>query len=155
MVRWSEGLLGGLIAGVTSAGFFAVVAAAWPHETTVGEFFAQNAQALPPLRHLPVGPVTVMLGVVLHLALAIAFGITYASLAGRMRSMQKAPTSVLWGLSYGLVVWVVLNDVVVPLVDADVVQPLWEGLLGTMVFYGAVLSEFTTVAIRREARDAP
>jgi hypothetical protein len=155
MVRWSEGLVGGLIAGVTSAVFFAVVAAAWLHEMTVSALFAQVAQALPPLRRAPEGPLTVALGVLLHLLVAVAFGILYASLAARLRSMQKAPTSVLWGLSYGLLVWVVLNDIVVPLTDAANVQPLWEGLLGTMVFYGVVLSEFTTVAIRREASAAP
>jgi uncharacterized membrane protein YagU involved in acid resistance len=155
MVRWSEGLVGGLIAGVTSAVFFAVVAAAWLHETTMSAFFAQIAQALPLLRHAPAGPLTVALGVVLHFVVAVAFAIVYASLAARLRSMQKAPTSVVWGLSYGLIVWLVLNDVVVPLTDADNVQPLWEGLLGTMVFYGVVLSEFTTVAIRRETSVAP
>jgi hypothetical protein len=155
MVRWSEGVVGGLIAGVTSAAFFAVVAAAWLHETTLSAFFAQIAQALPPLRRAPDGPLTVTLGIVLHFVIAVSFAIVYASLAARLRSMQKAPTSVLWGLSYGLFVWLVLNDVVVPLADADNVQPLWEGLLGTTLFYGVVLSEFTTVAIRREPRAAP
>ncbi|HYZ16633.1 MAG TPA: hypothetical protein VE591_09540 [Candidatus Acidoferrum sp.] len=155
MVRWSDGLFGGLIAGVTSAFFYAVVAVAWLHETTLGAFFAQIAQALPPFHHAPEAPLLVALGVVLHLLVAGAFGILYTSLAANLRSMQRAPTSVLWGLCYGLVVWFVLNDVVVPLTEADNIQPLWEGLLGTMVFYGVVLSEYTTVVVRREATPAP
>lgn len=155
MVRWSDGLFGGLIAGVTSALFYAVVAVAWLHETTLGAFFAQIAQALPPFHRAAEAPLLVALGVVLHLLVAGGFGIVYTSVAAKQRSMQRAPTSVLWGLSYGLVVWFVLNDLVVPLTAAENVQPLWEGLLGTMVFYGVVLSEYTTVVVRQEATSAP
>jgi hypothetical protein len=32
---------------------------------------------------------------------------------------------------------------------------LWEGLVGTVLFYGVVLSELTTLAHRREAGVAP
>lgn len=155
MVRWSDGLFGGLIAGVTSALFYAVVAVAWLHETTLGAFFAQIAQALPPFHAAAEGPLLVALGAVLHLLVAGAFGIVYTSAAAKLPSMQRAPTSVLWGLSYGLVVWLVLNDIVVPLTAAENVQPLWEGLLGSVVFYGVVLSEYTTVVVRREATAAP
>lgn len=155
MVRWSDGLFGGLIAGVTSALFYAVVAVALLHEMTLGAFFAQIAQALPPFHGAPVAPPLAVLGVFLHLLVAGAFGIVYTSLAARLPSMQRAPASLLWGLSYGLVVWLILNDVVVPLTAAENVQPLWEGLVGTMVFYGVVLSEYTTLVIRREATVAP
>jgi len=49
MVRWIDGFYGGLIAGGTSALFYAVVAVAWLHDITLGDFLAQIAQALPPL----------------------------------------------------------------------------------------------------------
>ena len=155
MVRWIDGLYGGLIAGVTSALFYAVVAVAWLHETTLGAFFGQIAQALPPFHAAPASAAMVVLGVVLYFALAAAFGIGYALLAKRLSSMWQAPTSVLWGLFYGLVVWWVLNDVLVPLTGALVVQPLWEGLVGTILGYGLVLSELTTMAHRRAAGAAP
>ncbi|MBV8368887.1 MAG: hypothetical protein JO036_08210 [Candidatus Eremiobacteraeota bacterium] len=155
MVRWIDGLYGGLIAGVTSALFYAVVAVAWLHDTTLGAFFAQIAQALPPFHGAPASAALVALGVVLYFALAAAFGIEYALLAKRVSSMWQAPTSVLWGLLYGLVVWWVLNDVLVPLTGALVVQPLWEGLVGTILCYGLVLSELTTMAHRRAAGAAP
>jgi uncharacterized membrane protein YagU involved in acid resistance len=155
MVRWIDGLYGGLIAGVTSALFYAVVAVAWLHDTTLGAFFAQIAQALPPFHGAPASAALVALGVVLYFLLAAAFGIVYALLAKRFSSMWQAPTSVLWGLSYGLVVWWVLNDVLVPLTGALVVQPLWEGLVGTILGYGLVLSELTTMAHRRAAGAAP
>ena len=111
MVRWSDGLYGGLIAGVTSALFYAVVAVAWLHETTLGEFFARIAQALPPLHAASAAPPVVALGVVLHFLLAGGLGIVYGLLAIRLPSMRRAPASVLWGAGYGLVVWWLLDDV--------------------------------------------
>ena len=154
MVRWSDGLYGGLLAGVTSAVFYTIVPIAWLHETSFAAFFAQIAQALPPLHAAPVAFPTVALGLVLHFLMAGAFGIVYAMLARRRPSMWQAPTSVLWGCSYGLVLWWFLNDVIVPVTGAQNVQPLWEGLLGTVLFYGVVLSEFTTLAHRGKAAAA-
>jgi len=155
MVRWIDGFYGGLIAGGTSALFYAVVAVAWLHDVTFGALFAQVAQALPPFRGAPESTPLVALGVVLYLLIAAAFGIAYASLARRLPSMWRAPTSVMWGLAYGLLVWWILNDVVVPVTGVANVQPLWEGLVGTVLFYGVVLSELTTLAHRREAGVAP
>ena len=154
MVRWSDGLYGGLIAGTTSAIFSMVVAVAWLHETTLAAYFAQVAQALPPLHAAPVAMPIVGLGLVLYLVLAAGFGIVYALLAQHRPSMWRTPTSNLWGLTYGLFVWWALNDVVVPLTGATNVQPLWEGLVGTVLCYGTVLSEYTTVVHRREAAAA-
>ena len=154
MVRWIDGFYGGLIAGGTSALFYAVVAVAWRHDT-LGALFAQAAQALPPFHGAPPSAALAVLGLVLYLLVAAAFGIVYATLARRLPSMWRAPGSVLWGLAFGLLVWWVLNDVVVPLTGGINVQPLWEGLVGTVLFYGVVLSELTTLAHRREAGIAP
>ncbi|MEA2720554.1 MAG: hypothetical protein QOJ39_2418 [Candidatus Eremiobacteraeota bacterium] len=154
MVRWIDGFYGGLIAGVTSAVFYAVVAVAWLHEFTLGGFFAEPAQALPPFHGAPASWPLVGLGVVLYLLLAVALGMLYALPARRLRSMWQAPTSVAWGLFYGLLVWWTINDVLVPLTGARYEQPLWVGLVGTVVFYGVVLSELTTLAHRREASAA-
>jgi hypothetical protein len=155
MVRWVDGFYGGLIAGVTSALFSLIVSAGWLHDTTPGSFFAQVAQALPPFHGAPPLPPLVVLGFALYFLVAAAFGIVYATLARRLPSMLRAPTSVMWGLCYGLFVWWILNDVVVPVTGATVDRPLWEGLVGTVVFYGIVLSELTTVAYRRGAGASP
>jgi hypothetical protein len=155
MVRWIDGFYGGLIAGGTSALFYAVVAVGWLHDVTFGSLFGHVAEALPPFRGAPESAPLVGVGVVLYLLLAAAFGIAYASLARRLPSMWRAPSSVMWGLAYGLLVWWLLNDVLVPLTGVVNVQPLWEGLVGTVVFYGVVLSELTTLAHRREAGVAP
>ena len=149
MVRWSDGLYGGLIAGLTSAIFYAVVAVAWFREATLSGFFSQPAQALAPFHGAPDSALLAAFGFVLYLLTAGFFGVVYALLARRLRSMWRAPTSVLWGVAYGAVVWVILNDVVVPVSGATNVQPLWQGIVGTVVCYGMVLSELTTVAHRR------
>ena len=153
MVRWIDGFYGGLIAGVTSAIFHALVSVAWLHEMTLSELFAQVAQAWPPFHGAPVSPALVGLGVVLSLLLAIAFGIVYALLARRIASMWRAPGSVAWGLCYGLLVWWLINDVLVPVSGAMVTEPVWVGLVGTIVFYGVVLSE--AMALRRRRLDLP
>lgn len=152
MVRWIDGLFGGLIAGLTSASFYALVAVAWLHDDTLNGFFAQVARALPPLHGAAASAPVAALGAVTYLGLAAGFGIVYAVLARRIRSMWKAPSSVLWGLIYGLFVWWIVNDVLVPLSGAITGQPLWQTLLGTVIFYGVVLSELTTVAHRRAVR---
>jgi len=36
---------------------------------------------------------------------------------------------------------------------AVVTEPVWVGLLGTVLFYGVVLSEATTMALRRRRLD--
>ncbi|HEY4439206.1 MAG TPA: hypothetical protein VGN14_02065 [Candidatus Elarobacter sp.] len=151
MVRWSDGLYGGLIAGCASALFYAIVTVAWSHEMSLMEFFSQPAQALAPFHGAPASGLLAALGAVLYLLTAAAFGVVYALLARRLTSMWQAPTSVVWGLVYGLVVWFVLNDVFVPISGIANLQPLWQGLIGTVVCYGVVLSELTTVAHRRAA----
>jgi hypothetical protein len=157
MVRWIDGFYGGLIAGATSALFCGLVAVVWLHEVTVSDQFAQVAQALPPFHGAPTAWPLVGLGAVLWLLLAAAFGIVYGTLARRLRSMWRAPGSVVWGLVYGLLVWWTINDVLVPISGGVMTAPAWEGLVGAVVFYGLVLSEVTTLARRRAeaARSAP
>ncbi len=149
MVRWIDGFYGGLIAGAASAAFEALVAVAWLHDLTLSELFAQVAQALPPFHGAAASWALVGLGAVLYLLLAVAFGIVYALLARRIGSMWRAPGSVVWGLCYGLLVWWLINDVAVPVTGAVMTEPVWIGLIGTVLFYGVVLSEATTMALRR------
>lgn len=156
MVRWIDGFYGGLVAGAVSAAFDALVGGVWLHDTAPSELFGQVAQALPPFHGAAPSWALAGLGVVMWLLLGVAFGIVYALLARRVGSMWRAPGSVVWGLCYGLLVWWVINDVAVPVTGVPDTQPLVTGLVGTVVFYGVVLSEATTLAVRRaEARQAP
>ena len=155
MVRWYDGLYGGLVAGFTVALFYALVAISWLHETTLGGFFAQIASgAIHTGAPLDRNAWAIACGVGLHFLSAAGFGIGYALAAGRIRSMVRPPFSVLWGLAYGLAVWFTINDLLVPLLGIASTQPLWEGLIADTIFYGIVISEFITVVNGRKADTA-
>lgn len=154
MLRWVDGFHGGLIAGAMSALCSATLTVTWLHEMTLGELFAQAARALPAFRAAADSWALTGLGAVIYLLLAAAFGIAYALLARQRPSMWRAPASVVWGLGYGLLVWWLVNDVVVPIASVPAMQPAWEGLVATVVFYGLVLSELTVLARRRAERRA-
>jgi hypothetical protein len=148
MVRWWDGVYGGLTAGLTSAGFYALSAAVWLHDESPAAPFLQIVRALPGL-HGVTGRGPALAGAAVYVVTCAVLGILYGLLARNVRSMWRAPTSVLWGLAYGSFVWWLLTDVAVPLLGAVDMRPLWEGLVGTVVFYGVVLSEITTMARRR------
>ncbi len=114
MVHWSDGLYGGLIAGLVSALFFMLVG------VTVD--------------HGPAGAV---------------FGIVYALIAARFKPMWSAPTSVLCGFTYGLVMYFIAEDVTVPILHVISFTPAWEALVGNVLFHGLVLSEYITISHRR------
>jgi hypothetical protein len=154
MVRWIDGLLGGALAGVTSLVFFTLVGVAWLHDTTCEEFLTATTRLFPALRGVPPSVPLMVLGTVLYLALAALLGLVYALLARRLASMRRPPTSMVWGLVYGVAVWLLVNDVLVPAFGIVSYQPLWEGLVGCAIFYGVVLSEWTAFADRRAASSA-
>ena len=151
MVRWYDGLFGGLLAGLTVALFYVIVSVAWLHDMTVAEFFANIASGILHGPHLAKNIWAILFGVSLHFLVAAVFGIIYAFVAQRVRSMWQAPFSVMWGLLYGLFVWFVISDVLVPLLGITSTLPLWEGLVADTIFYGIVLSEYTTVVYRSKA----
>jgi hypothetical protein len=155
MVRWYDGLFGGLLAGLAVVIFYFVVSVLWLHETTLGGFFAEIASGVLHGRdHLDQNGWAIAFGVSLHFLLAATFGILYSLLARRISSMWHAPTSIVWGVCFGLVVWAVISDVLVPLLGIDSTQPLWEGIVGNTLFYGFVISEFMTVMHRRQTEAA-
>ncbi len=154
MIRWIDGFYGGLAAGTVSAGFYALAAAAWLHDDSAAVTFTHFAHALPRLGAAPVGWPAAGAGAVLYLLIAGALGIVYALIARNVPSAWRAPTSVLWGVAYGTFVWWLMSDVAVPVFGVVDMRPLWEGVTATVVFYGVVLSEVTTMA-RRRAAGAP
>ena len=75
--------------------------------------------------------------------------------AAGFKPMWKAPTSVLCGISYGFIMYFVLEDLFVPILGVTSYQPLWEGLVGNVLFHGIVISEYITICFRRNvAQDA-
>ena len=145
MVRWYDGLFGGLVAGCTVALFYAIVTVAWLHDATLPGFFAEIASGFIHGANLESNPWAVAFGMGLHFITASLFGILYALIAERFPPMWHAPFSVFCGILYGLVVWLAINDVLVPVLGISSTLPLWEGLVANTVFYGVVISEYMTV----------
>jgi uncharacterized membrane protein YagU involved in acid resistance len=95
------------------------------------------------------GLITLLFGLFLHFLAAAVFGIVYAVLAARFKPMWSAPTSVLSGIVYGLVMYFVAEDVTVPVLHVISYTPAWEALVGNVLFHGLVLSEYITISHRR------
>jgi hypothetical protein len=149
MVRWSDGLYGGLIAGLISAFFFLFAGALIIHEGVFGDFFVRFAVALFGGRIAAFPIVALLFGLFLHFLSAAIFGIFYASMAARFKPAWTAPTSVLCGIAYGLFMYFVAEDIAVPIMHVVSVTPLWEALVGNVLFHGIVISEYITIAHRR------
>lgn len=74
------------------------------------------------------GLITALLGLVLHFFIAVAMAVTYFVVAGRARPLRTRP--VVMGAAYGLLLYLIMNLVVVPLSHANSgsKDPLWVGL---------------------------
>jgi uncharacterized membrane protein YagU involved in acid resistance len=148
MVRWSDGLYGGLIAGLVSALFFLVAGTAIDHGPP-GDYFARYAIAVFGERSEHLGVVLMLFGLFLHFLASAVFGMLYAAIAERFKPMWSAPTSVLCGICYGFFMYYVAEDVTVPVLHVISYTPAWEALVGSVVFHGMILSEYITIAHRR------
>jgi hypothetical protein len=149
MVRWSDGLVGGLLAGVVSALFFIIVGQQIDHEPVMGDYFVRFALAVFGHRAEQLAGFALVFGIFLYFIAAAIFGILYAVVAAGFKPMWKAPTSVLCGILYGFVMYFVVEDILVAILGVRSLQPLWEGLVGNVFFHGIVISEYITIAYRR------
>jgi len=149
MVRWSDGLYGGVIAGLVSALFFLFVGVAIVHEAVLGDYVVQFAVGVFGSRIESVPLVGLLFGLFLHFFSAAIFGIFYAGMAARFKPSWTAPTSVLCGICYGLFMFFITEDVAVPIMRVVSTTPLWETIVGNVFFHGVVVSEYITIAHRR------
>jgi uncharacterized membrane protein YagU involved in acid resistance len=154
MIRWTDGLYGGLIAGVVSALFFLTAGVAVIHEPVLGGYFVDFAVAIFGSRIESVPIVGLLFGLFLHFLAAAVFGIFYAVMAARFKPAWAAPTSVLCGITYGFFMFFVAEDIMVPLLRVVSYTPAWEGLVGNVVFHGIIVSEYITIAHRRNLAGA-
>jgi hypothetical protein len=153
-VQWFDGLYGGLLAGSIVAVFYGIVSVAILHDFTIAGFFADVASSVIGSRATPDNGFAVALGVGIHFLISAMFGLFYGILSLKFRSMWHAPYSIIWGCTYGFVVWFVIANVVVPAFGIVNTMPLWEALVANMVFFGFVLSEYMTVIRSRNAAAA-
>jgi hypothetical protein len=148
MVRWSDGLFGGLIAGLVSALFFFIAGTVIDHGPA-GDYFARYAVAIFGERAEHLGVILVLFGLFLHFLAAAIFGILYAAIAEHFKPMWSAPTSVLCGITYGFFMYFIAEDVTVPILHVISYTPAWEAVAGNVIFHGMILSEYITIAHRR------
>ena len=153
-VRWFDGLYGGLLAGAIVAVFYGIVSVAVLHDFTIAGFFANVASSVLGSRAAPDNALAVALGVGMHFLISALFGLSYGMLSLKFHSMWHAPYSVIWGCTYGFVVWFVIANVVVPAFGIVNIMPLWEALVANIVFFGFILSEYMTVIRSRNAAAA-
>ena len=139
-VRWFDGLYGGLLAGATVAVFYGIVSVAVLHDFTIAGFFANVASSVLGSRAAPDNAPAVALGVGMHFLISALFGLSYGVLSLKFHSMWHAPYSVIWGCTYGFVVWFLIANVVVPAFGIVNIMPLWEALVANIVFFGFILS---------------
>jgi hypothetical protein len=149
MVRWSDGLYGGLIAGLVSALFFLFTGAVIVHEPVFGDYFVRFAVGVFGSRIEGAPFIGLLFGLFMHIFAAAIVGIVYALIAARFKPAWTAPTSVLCGLCYGIFLYFLAEDTAVPIMHVISYTPMWEALLGNILFHGLVISEYITIAHRR------
>jgi hypothetical protein len=82
------------------------------------------------------GAPTAVLGLALHFSIALTMAATYAAVAHRVRAL--ADRALLFGPLYGILLYVIMNFVVVPLSNASPSArlPLWVGLSVAVHMFG-------------------
>ena len=152
-LTWSDGLYGGLVAGVVVSIFF-MVADAIMHDPIL-TIYTFMASAVLGSAAKSSGWVALALGAgLLYLASALG-GIAYAIVARRITALARTPISTFAGFVYGFIVWLVFVDVIVPMTGMQqmINHPLWVSAIGIGFFYGSALCEYlANVARSRAAR---
>ena len=143
---------GGLLAGaldITYACLFWAIKAGVPAQ----RIFQSVAAGLLGKDSFTGGWPTAILGLALHFFIATTMSVTYFLVARRVPTLGVRPVP--FGAAYGLLLYVIMNYVVVPLSNAPhggTKDPLWVGLsiVVHMVLIGIPIALFT----RRALRDA-
>ena len=98
------------------------------------------------------GAATAALGLLMHLLIMCAMAAVYGLAARRWRWMLERP--VLAGIGYGLLTWVAMNHVVVPLSRASAppfILPWFvDGLLAHLLLVGLLFAVVARLALRGE-----
>lgn len=149
-VTWTDGLFGGLFSGTIHAIFWIVVEALWLRDLTIAEVFQTISSALLGPKAFTLGWVSVVLGIALHFSIAAIFGFIYASFAKRLRFMTVVPYSGICGVTYGLLVWFFMANIIIPVFHVENLENIYAAIIGHTLCYGFALSEFITLAHRRD-----
>jgi hypothetical protein len=141
-LRLSDGLYGGLIAGAVNSVFFAV-ADLVVHESLASPYvFLATAALGTNARNL--GWPSLVMGLAMMFLGSALGGIVYAFWARRIPMLAETPVSGIAGLLYGLVIWLLFVDLVVPTtgLQQTIDRPLWVSAVGLSLFWGTALCEY-------------
>ena len=124
---WPPVLVGGLLAGTLDI-LYACVFWAAKADLPPSRIFQSVAAGLLGEASFEGGSATAALGLLLHLCIACTMAVTYYLVARRWSLLARRPVPL--GIAYGLLLYVVMNYVVVPLSAAGSGSrdPLWIGL---------------------------
>lgn len=106
---------GGLVAGILD---IAAVLAYWlPHGATTAGIFQAIASSLMGPAAYEAGSASVALGAFLHFAVSFVFAAAWVGASVRLAILRVRP--VICGMAYGLLAWIIMTHIVVPLSRAD------------------------------------
>ena len=109
--RWSQVLYGGLL--IAAADFVFFSSWWWPQGVTPWRIFQGIAVGVLGKASLQGGAATVVLGAALHVLIATLYVLVYTIVARRLSALVERPA--LYGPPYGLVAYLAMNYVVMPL----------------------------------------
>ena len=149
-LRWV--LAGGLVAGALDIGFACVFWWATADVSPV-RIFQSVAAGLLGDASFRGGTGTAVLGLALHFLIAVCMAAAYAAAAWRWPALVRRPW--LYGILYGLLLYVIMNHVVVPLSAASPGPraPLWVGL--SVAVHGLLVGLAIALAARRAVMSDP
>lgn len=147
-------LLAGFIAGTLDAAGAVIVYCLLMKVVTVTQLFHGISSGL--FGNTIIGNENVMavIGLLLHYFIAFCFATGYFFVYPHLRFLQK--NAFISGLLYGLIVWIIMNLIVVPLSRAHHSPPTWPGFLRgagiLMVCIGLPVSFITASFYRRKMK---
>jgi hypothetical protein len=131
--------LAGAVVALLDGSFVVVVYVLLQHRTTASRIFQGVASALLGASAFDGGMQTAAVGVALHTCVAFAWTIVWTVLYSRTPALRRFVSTnagvIVAGVVYGIVVWLLMNDVVVPFTHAKVapassasfwIQLLWH-----------------------------
>lgn len=126
VMRWA--VVAGLVAGALDI-LYAIAYWALAHDVPAARILQSVASGLLGKSSFDGGAATAALGLALHFAMTLAMAAAYFAAARRMPALRQRPLAA--GAAYGVLIYVVMNFVVVPLSAAVAGAPgnnLWTWL---------------------------
>lgn len=134
-------LRSGVVAGVIVDAWLLLLEVVVFHATTVGGFYQYVASAVLGMAAFSEGLGTVILGIAMHFAISIVFAAVYVFLAERIVGLRRPVPG---GIAIGILAWVVMSFIVVPLSQAPKMPitalGLVIGFVSHVVFFGLPLA---------------